>query len=126
MAIQFQETPEEDTQTTVRQQNRERDEMQQHLDARFQAVLEAWQKARKPRAERSPFDRITVAKNDVQALKDMIRRAATLHKHAVVFFQDAKHPNGNVTVKYVPAPKPEPKPKADTAAASDGSQDAAG
>lgn len=107
--IKLHEAQGEDTQTKVVAASRERDDTQKHIDDRFKARFDAWNKHGKPAPDkaatnREVTDRITVAKTDVAALKGMIRRAATLHKTGVKFYQDAKDGNGNTTVKYVPAP----------------------
>jgi hypothetical protein len=102
------ENPAEDRQNAIATNSHERDDMQQRIDQQFKELLDRWTAAHRPGPEKSPFVRVTVVKADVGALKAMIRRAATLHKHGVVFYRDQRNPNGSVSVKYVPAPKPAP------------------
>lgn len=99
-------TPETDTQTEVRKHRSDRDEFQLHFDGRFAKLVEAWKAAGHPAPDKTKADRVTVAKGDVAALKAVIRRAATFHRHGVTFFKDATDAKGNVTVKYVPVAKP--------------------
>lgn len=112
-------TPEQDTQTTVRQNSHARDDFQKHIDGIIGGVVKDWHDKGRKSPDKAPFARFTVAKTDVADMKSVIRRAFTLHKHAPVFYKDAVGQDGNVTVKVVPAALP-PKPDKDTPA--EGSQ----
>lgn len=97
--------PEQDTQTEVKLTAAEMDAdpTQKHLTEQFAGMVKEWHAARKPAdINRRPFNRVTVAKTDLTAVKDMIRRAAKKAEHGVRFFQDHRGEDGNVTVKYVP------------------------
>lgn len=97
--------------------SRERDETQVMIDGIYGELVAEWDKAGKPEPGKSnPFRRLAVAKADVSELKSMIRRAATLHKVAPVYWKDAKNDDGTVTVKFGAQVIP-PKPNANGAAA---------
>jgi hypothetical protein len=81
--------------------SRERDETQVMIDGIYGELVAEWDKAGKPEPGKgNPFRRLAVAKADVSELKSMIRRAATLHKVAPVYWKDAKNDDGTVTVKF--------------------------
>jgi hypothetical protein len=107
MAITLHDATGEDTQTEIRQGKRsERDETQRHLDGRVAQVKAEWEGKGKPKPERAPFHRFTVAKAERAEAKQMVRRAGNLHKVDIVFWKDAPNADGTVTVKFTVADKP--------------------
>ncbi len=108
MAITLHDATGEDTQSEFRQsKSRDRDETQRHLDGRVAQVKAEWEGKGKPKPERSPFYRFTVAKADRAAAKQMVRRAVSLHKVDVIFWKDTPaDESGNVTVKFTVTSKP--------------------
>ena len=113
--INIQEAAGEDTQTEVRRgPSRDRDETQKQLDSLFKQLHTEWVTARHPEPREvagkltysGPTRRLVVAKTDVSALKQMIRRAAALHGVATFFYGDHTRQDGNVTVKFGVTKKP--------------------
>lgn len=103
-------SPEEDLK--LRTQNRERDATQVELDGIVGGVAATWREMAKdpatvPELQR-PRGRIAVSPDDKVEAKSRLRRAGTLHKVAVVFFEDAKDGKGNAVVTFTVGP---PKPQ---------------
>lgn len=111
------------------QKNRGRDDTQKAVDGHMEPVVAAWVKAGKPAVESAPTGRLITAKADVGEVKRMLRRAATLHKVAVVLYKDFVRPDGDVNVKYTVQPIPvkpaAAEPKADSAGTATPVADAA-
>jgi hypothetical protein len=101
-----------DTQNELSAKSRDRDETQVALDGQVKTLAEAWNAAGKPGPESAPKKAYVVASGDVSGLKQMIRRACSLHKVAPAFFKDVKREDGNTRVKFTVQPVPPKKAKA--------------
>jgi len=78
-----------------------RDDFQQAVDKDVSALKTATATAKWP--DHNPgklYHRYVVGSDDRAALKAVIRRAATLHKVAPVFYKDAKTEAGHIVVKF--------------------------
>jgi hypothetical protein len=92
-------------QDEIRARTSERDEDQLQIDTEVKNLHAAWDKAKRPApGPKAPYSRYVVPKDDRAELKNMIRRAARLHKVNPVFFKDAVTPSGNYQVKFNLAP----------------------
>lgn len=88
-------------------QGRTRDEFQQKIDREVGHLAENTAKAGWPAPHPGRlFGRYVVAKDDVAALKQVIRRAATLHKVGLLFYKDATTEAGHKVVKFHVKQKP--------------------
>ena len=104
-------------------QGRYRDEFQQQVDADVHGLKMRTAAAKWPAHDpKHHFQRYVVGKDDVGALKGVIRRAGTLHKVEPAFYKDAKTEAGHVVVKFHVDRKVDKdnKPVADDALNADG------
>jgi hypothetical protein len=107
---------ENDGQTEVKPPASERDENQQYIDGEIGAAKTAWEDAGKPaHAGKEWTRRFHVAAEDKAAVKQMIRRALTLHKVGATWYKDVKTEDGVVSVKLHLAPLPAKAPQANGA-----------
>jgi hypothetical protein len=80
--------------------SRFRDEFQQSVDADVAALKAKAEPAGYPIDPAKLFHRYIVDPADKVALKQVIRRAATLHKVGIVFYRDVRTKGGHVAVKF--------------------------
>jgi hypothetical protein len=92
--------------------SRDRDEDQTAIDAELGKTVAAYVKAGgdKVSEDKRPRVAFAVAPDDKASLKGLIRRAATLHKVAPVFFEDtADDATGEIVVTLTVGPPPAKK-----------------
>jgi hypothetical protein len=86
--------------------SRVRDEFQVKVDDEMGRLVKAWTEAGRPGHDKAPNKRYRVAKTDRAEMKDVIRRAASLHKVAVSWFKDKVNEDGTVSIKFTVTPIP--------------------
>jgi hypothetical protein len=129
--ITLKDNPTQDAQTELNQgRTRVRDDFQKERDTEVAELVKAWETAGKPAPvlnqatgqmdpnPNAPTRRYTVGKDDKNAMKLVIRRAATLAKVGTAWYKDAVNDDGTVTVKFSPAPLPPKAEKNGNAAAT--------
>lgn len=88
-------------------EGRHRDEFQRAVDKDVAALKTDTAKAGWPKHDPAKlWKRYVVGKDDVSALKSVIRRAATLHKVEADFYKNATTEAGHVAVKFHVSRKP--------------------
>lgn len=96
----------------------ERDDLQREIDNMVGTLREAWTEAGQPTRDtlrtsagfkRAAKRRLVVLREDATPVKNMVRRACTLHKVEPVFAKNRALDDGTVAVKFTVGPKPNGK-----------------